>query len=50
MEVSEAAKATLRMMGLLECCRLTAMSAEGKVDNDAVRLAVGRGASVKLAT
>jgi hypothetical protein len=48
MEVSEAVKATLRMMGLLECCRLTAMSAEGKVDNDAVRLAVGRGASVKL--
>ena len=43
MEVSEAIKATLRMLGLLECCRFTAMSAVGKVDNDAVRLAIGRG-------
>ncbi len=43
-----AIKATLRMLGRLECCRFTAMSAAGTVDNDAVRLAIGRGASVKL--
>ena len=48
MEVADAVKATLRLMGLLECCRLTPLTSKGRVDNDAVRLAIGRGASTKL--
>ncbi len=48
MELSEAVKAALRMLGLLECCRLVHMEASVFVDTDAVRSAVGRGASTKL--
>jgi hypothetical protein len=48
MEMADAVKATLRMQGLLECCRTTKIKAKGFVDNDAVRMAAARGSSAKL--
>ena len=49
MEWADAAKAALRFQGLLNACRVTEIAAQGHVDNDATRIAVGRGSSAKLA-
>ena len=38
----------LRVKGALDACRLKPMPSDGYVDNDALRLAVGRGSSAKL--
>ena len=48
LEWSDAAKSALRLQGLISCCRMTCLEAVGRVDNDAVRLAVARGSSQKL--
>ena len=47
-EWGRAAKATLRVKGALDACRLRLVRCDGHVDNDALRMAVSRGSSTKL--
>ena len=47
-ERGRAAKATLRVKGALDACRLRPVPCDGYVDNDALRMAVSRGSSAKL--
>ena len=47
-EWRRAAKATLRVKGALDACRLRPVPGDGHVDHDALRMAVTRGSSAKL--
>ena len=47
-EWRRAAKATLRVKGALDACRLKLVPCDGYVDHDALRMAVSRGSSAKL--
>ena len=49
LEWGAAAKATVKLASIFEAMRIRPMEATGLVDNDAVRLAVQRGASNALA-